>query len=190
MPKASSREGEHVVYTNHTIVRRPSVRSEDEPRRQLRSFWQAPAENRDLAIAYASLGGATSSGGAASPVLEKLRLSNDAQVLVQLGQSYDALGKGDLAEAVYERVLRIDPLNAAAGANLAIYRARKGRLNEAIVLWQDVFSRNPALSGAGINLALAQLHAGDNTGAGQTVRRILRFHPDLDEARRLLSGIP
>jgi hypothetical protein len=45
------------------------------------------------------------------------------------------------------------------------YRARKGRVAEAIALWQDVFSRNPALVSVGVNLALAQLDAGDNGGA-------------------------
>jgi tetratricopeptide (TPR) repeat protein len=67
------------------------------------------------------------------------------------------LGKEELAEALYERVLRLDPSSAAAGANLAIYRARKGRSSEAIALWQDVFERNPSLASAGINLAVAQL---------------------------------
>ena len=86
-------------------------------------------------------------------------------------------------------MLRLDPWNAAAGANLAIYRARKGRLDEAIAFWQDVFARNPSLAGAGINLAVAQLGAGDRAAAGQTVRRLLRFHPDLEAARQLLQKV-
>jgi tetratricopeptide (TPR) repeat protein len=101
---------------------------------------------------------------------------------------YDKEGKADLAEQLYERVLRIDPSNAVAGANEAIYRARQGRMSEAIALWQDVFSRNPALSSAGINLAMAELQVGDRQGAARTVRRLLEFHPDLKEARKLLSG--
>jgi len=54
-------------------------------------------------------------------LLEKLRSPNDPAVLVQLAQLYDAQGKASLAEPLYERVLRLDPSNAAAGANL-IYR--------------------------------------------------------------------
>ena len=158
MPKGRSREGEHVVYTDHTIVRRPASRIEARRDLRLRAFWPGPAEERDLAIAYASL------GDAALPLLEKLQPSDDAAVLVQIGQFYDALGKEELAEALYERVLRLDPSSAAAGANLAIYRARKGRSSEAIALWQDVFERNPALASAGINLAVAQLGAGDRAG--------------------------
>jgi hypothetical protein len=183
MPKGRSREGEHVVYTDHTILRRPGAHSETRGDRKLRSFWPAPAAQRDLAIAYASF------GDGALPLLEKLQPSDDAAVLVQIGQFYDALGKQQPAEAIYERVLRLEPSNAAAAANLAIYRARKGRSAEAIALWQDVFSRNPALASAGINLAVAQLDAGDREGAGRTLQRLLQFHPDLDVVRQLSSRL-
>jgi tetratricopeptide (TPR) repeat protein len=182
MPKGRSKEGEHVVYTDHTIVRWPASRIEARRDPRLQAFWQGPGEERDLAIAYASL------GNAALPLLEKLQPSDDAAVLVQIGQYYDALGKEELAEALYERVLQLDPSNAAA-ANLAIYRARKGRSSEAIALWKDVFERNPSLASAGINLAVAQLGAGDRAAARQTVQRLLRFHPDLDMARRLMTRI-
>ena len=171
------------MYTDHTILRRPAARAETRAEPKLRSFWPAPAEPRDLAIAYASF------GGSALPLLEKLQPSDDAAVLVQLGQFYDALGKQQLAEALYERVLRLDPSSAAAAANLAIYRARKGRSKEAIALWQDVFSRNPALASAGINLAVAQLDVEDREGAVRTLQRLLLFHPDLDVARQLLSNL-
>ena len=170
-----------MVYTDHTISRRPATGSGDRRDRKLRSFWRGPVEERDLAIAYASV------GGPALPLLEKLKAANDAPVLVQLAQLYDAAGKSDLAEALYERVLELDPLNAAAEANLAIYRARKGRADEAIALWQDVFSRNPALASAGVNLVVGQLGAGDRTGARKTLQRLLQFHPDLDAARQLVS---
>jgi tetratricopeptide (TPR) repeat protein len=183
MPKGRSREGEHVVYTEHTIARRPTAHAETPRDRKLRTFWQTPAEQRDLAIAYASF------GNAALPLLEALQPSNDVAVLVQIGQFYDALGKQEQAEAIYEHVLQLDPSNPAA-ANLAIYRARKGRPAEAIALWQDVFSRYPALSSAGINLAVAQLSAGDHAGAAFTLRRLLQFHPDLDLARQLLARLP
>jgi predicted CXXCH cytochrome family protein len=181
MPKRQSREGEHVAFTDHTIARRPAAHG-DRGEVRLRNYWAGPAEERDLAIAYASLGRATPG------MLEKLASLNDAPALAQLGQVYDAMGKGDLAEAIYERVLRLDPSHAA-GANLAIYRARAGRTGEAITLWRDVFERNPALASAGLNLAVAQLSARDRAGAGQTVRRLLEFHPDLDAARQLLLKV-
>jgi len=183
MPKNASREGEHVAYTDHRILRRPVAPSDDQRGFTLRSFWGRPAEDRDVAIAYASL------GRARLPLLEKLRSSDDAPVLVQLAQLYDAAGKADSAENIYERVLRLDPLNAAAEANLAIYRVRNGRSSEAIALWQDVFSRYPALAGAGINLAVAQLDAGDRPAALKTVGKLLQFHPDLEAVRQLQARL-
>lgn len=184
MPKGRSREGEHVAYTDHTIARRTVAGSAEQRDRKLRSFWLQPAADRDLAIAYASLG-----GSAALPLLEKLRSSGDAPVLVQLAQLYDSQGKDNLAETLYERVLQLDPSNAVAAANLAIYRTRKGRSDEAIALWQDVFSRYPALASAGINLVIAQIGAGDRAGAGRTLQRLLQFHPDSDAVRQLVSKV-
>jgi hypothetical protein len=183
MPKGRSREGEHVAYTDHTILRRPATLPADRRDPKLRTFWTEPAAERDLAIAYASL------GRPSLPLLEKLRSFDDAPLLVQLAQLYDTLGKHDPAEALYERVLRLDPSNAAAGANLAIYRARKGRMGDAISLWQDVFARNPALASAGINLAVARLGEGDRTAAARTVGQLLRFHPDLDAVRQLVQKV-
>jgi hypothetical protein len=183
MPKRRSQEGEHVAFTDHTIARRPAAPAGDRRDGRLRNFWAGPAEERDLAIAYASLGRATLA------MLEKFRSSDDVTALAQLGQVYDGMGKADLAEAIYERVLRLDPSNLSAGTNLAIYRARRGRTDEAIALWRDVFMRNPALASAGINLAVAQLGAGDRASAGQTVQRLLQFHPDLDAARQLLLKV-
>jgi hypothetical protein len=183
MPKARSREGEHVAYTDHTILRRPLIQAGDRRGRKLRAFWASPVEERDLAIAYSSL------GAASLPLLEKFHSSGDVPVLVQLAQAYDALGKADLAESLYKRVLRLDPSNTAAEANLAIYLARNGNSSEAIALWQDVFRRNPALASAGINLVIAQIGAGDRAGAGRTLQQVLRFHPDLEMARQLLPQV-
>jgi tetratricopeptide (TPR) repeat protein len=171
MPKSRSREGEHVAYTDHTIARRPGVQRTTGDRR-LRSFWPGEPAERDLAIAMASLGRPDQA------LLEKLQGSDDVGVLTQLGQLYDSQGKSGLAEALYERILKLDP-SSAAGANLAIYRARKGRIAEAIALWQDVFARYPALAGAGINLAVAQSGTGDREGARRTIDRLLQFHPGI-----------
>jgi hypothetical protein len=183
MPKRRSREGEHVAFTDHTIARRPAAPVAGRSGGALRSFWAGAANERDLAIAYASLGRPSLAS------LEKFRSSDDSAVLAQLGQVYDAIGRGDDAVAVYERVLRLDPSNVTAAANLAIYRVKAGRTRDAIALWQDVFSRYPALASAGVNLAVAQLGAGDRAGAAETVRRLLRFHPDLDAARQLLVKV-
>lgn len=182
MPKRRSGQGEHVAFTDHTIARRPSAPAPARLGATLRNFWQGAPDERDLAIAYASL------GRPSLAALEKHGASDDPLVLAQLGQAYDAAGRGGLAQAVYERLLRLDPSNAAA-SNLAIYRARDGRTAEAIAMWRDVFERHPEMASAGLNLAAAQMAAGDRPGARGTVERLLRFHPDLDAARRLLAEV-
>ena len=122
MPKGRSREGEHVVYTDHTIARKPgSVAA----LKELRPFaWMAPTE-REWALAEPAknLG-----------VLEKLaaRADADAAVLVQLAQLYDGRGKGGV---LYERALGLQPDHATAMANLGIYRMQEGRSREALALW-------------------------------------------------------
>ena len=59
----------------------------------------------------------------------------------------------------------------------------------ALALWSRVFLNNPGLIGPGLNLANAQLQAGDRDGALLTVRRVPRFHPDSAQARELLKKL-
>ncbi|MBI2687051.1 MAG: tetratricopeptide repeat protein [Acidobacteria bacterium] len=171
MPKGQSREGEHVVYTDHSIARRPGTSARD---RVLQVFRGMKAGDRDWALAQPSR---------SVPLLEKLALNGDAAVLVQLAQQYDAAGLG---AAPYQRALKLDPDNATAQANLGIYRIRAGRVRDALDLWRSAFDRNPSMIGAGLNLATGQLQAGDRPGALTTLGRILQFHPDNAQARQLL----
>jgi Flp pilus assembly protein TadD len=175
MPKGRSREGEHVVFTDHTIARRPGARASGA--RVLQPFRGMTAGERDWALAERR-----------QPLLEKLaaRADADAAVLVQLAQIYDAQGKG---AALYERALRLEAANATAQANLGIYRMREGRVREALALWGAAFGRNPGMLSAGLNLAMGQMQSGDRAGAAATLRRVLRFHPDSAQARALLREL-
>jgi hypothetical protein len=175
MPKGRSREGEHVVFTDHSIARRPGAAPSGP--RSLQPFRGMTASERDWALAERR-----------QPLLEKLaaRPDADAAVLVQLAQIYDAAGKG---AALYERALRLEPRHATAQANLAIYRMQAGRAREALSLWSDVFARNPAMLAAGLNLAMGQMQVDDMPGARATLDRLLRFHPDSAQARALRAKL-
>lgn len=168
MPKAGSREGKHVVYTDHTIARRVPARAS-----ALQAYWPRVATERDWALALAALDPAK-----AAPRLEALRFSRDAAVLVQLAQMADRRRDGARAVTLYEEALALEPSHPAA-ANLAIYRMQQGRTAEAIALWQRVFERYPSMHAAGLNLLRAQELAGDEAGAAATRSRIRRFHPEL-----------
>ncbi|MCC6537219.1 MAG: tetratricopeptide repeat protein [Bryobacterales bacterium] len=173
MPKGRSREGEHVVFTDHTIARKPGRATGP---RVLQPFPGMAATDRDWALAERRL-----------PLLEKLaaRPDADAAVLVQLAQLYDANGKG---APLYERALRLEPEHATALANLGIYRMQAGRAREAMALWTRVFEKNPGMLAVGLNLAMGQRETGDKA-AQATLRRVLRFHPDSAQAREMLGKL-
>lgn len=191
MPKGRSREGEHVAYTDHSIPRRPR---EPAPAalgaRELKPYWPGAVAERDLAIAYAGVGMEHPEARArALELLEKAepRATNDTAVLSQLAQYYDAMGQSERAQALYERVLKIDPLHAVAGANVGVYWAQSGRMNEAIKLWERITARNPGMTSVAINLAVAHYRLGQKALAEKTLERVLAFHPDLATARKLLA---
>jgi hypothetical protein len=189
MPKGASREGEHIVYTDHTI-RRPGAPAA--ATMEIRPFWPEAVTRRDMALAYADLGQRDRSlRGQARDLLEEeaARPQADAKVLVQLGQICDATGDSARAVDLYLRALKADPAQPAAAANLAIYHAREGRLDEAIRLWAAVFEKNPGLSGPGVNLAKAHWMRGDAGQAQAVLARLKRFHPDHPAVRALTQEL-
>lgn len=190
MPKGRSREGEHVVYTDHAIPRRAGVASVGAGERELKPYWPGVSGERDLAIAYAGLGMEHAEARPrALELLEKVepKASGDVPVLSQLAQYYDAMGQGERALALYERVLKLDPGHVAAGANVGVYWAQSGRMAEAAALWERIAARNPGMTSVALNLAVAQYRAGRKDAAIATLERALRFQPDLETARRLLG---
>jgi tetratricopeptide (TPR) repeat protein len=62
-------------------------------------------------------------------------------------------------------------------------------LERAIALWQDALSRNPALSEAAFNLALALQSQGNVKKAGEALERFLRFDPDSARCKDLLRQV-
>ncbi len=196
MPKARSREGEHVAFTDHEIPRRPrsqpagAGKSAAAP--ELTPFWPGTGSERDLAIAYAGLGMENAAFRTrAFAMLEQLAVNrpDDPELLAQLAQYCDAKGQSKRAQGLYERVLRLDPGHVAAGANLGIHRARDGRMTEAMALWERIVAGHPGTTNAAMNLAVAQYGAGQKAEAEITLRRVLMFHPGHDPARKLLSAI-
>jgi hypothetical protein len=58
---------------------------------------------------------------------------------------------------------------------------------EAVALWEKIAAKNPGMTSVALNLAVAQYRAGRKEAAIATLERALRFQPDLENARRLLS---
>ncbi|MBK7931090.1 MAG: tetratricopeptide repeat protein [Bryobacterales bacterium] len=159
-------------------------------RRELVPYWPGTVTERDTAIAYAGAGvDHAELRGRALELMEKAERGsgNDAALLAQLAQYYDALGQGERAQGLYERALRIDPENVSAGANVAVYWAQRGRMAEAMAMWEKIAARHPGMSSVAVNLAVAQYGAGQAALAERTLERVLAFHPDLAVARKLLG---
>ena len=62
-------------------------------------------------------------------------------------------------------------------------------MSEAVKLWQGAFQRAPGRSSIGMNLAQAFCAAGQAKVARGYTLRVLEFNPDLNAARKLLSGL-
>jgi len=191
MPKSPVRDTEHAVYTDHSIPRRTRERvAAPAGTRILARLWTTAADERDLGLAYASVAGSDALlRQRARDLLRKAaaRDGNDIPVLVQLAQLEDEAGQE--AEALDERILRIDPGQVSVAINLGTYCYRRGRAWDAMRLWAGALERNPGLTGARINLAVAQYQAGNSAAAEATLRQALEVDPDQETAGKLLAEI-
>jgi tetratricopeptide (TPR) repeat protein len=193
MPKSQTLAVEHVAFTDHSIPRRSSPPAQPPASdRTLEPFFKTPVDERDLALGYAVA--AASEPAMRQPAVDLLRKAEardpqDIPVLSQLAQLYDGMGDEETAMAFCERIVRAKPANATAAINLGTYWIKRGRVREAIDLWQAALLRNPGLTGARMNLAVAQYRSGDTAAAETTLRKALEFDPDLDLARKLLFEI-
>ena len=186
MPKAPSREGEHVAFTLHTIPKRPSqARAE---KGELKPFFPETANDRDIALAYAALSLEDPAlGPRALALLEKAARTNkpdDAVLLAQLAQFYERVtaegSRRSLPSSPGHRPLASH--RRGQPGDLRHARRRHEASDEAVA---GRVNRYPSLIGPGLNLAIAQLNAGNTSASEVTLLRILRFHPDVVAARKL-----
>ncbi|MBS1827880.1 MAG: tetratricopeptide repeat protein [Acidobacteria bacterium] len=191
MPKGESHMVEHVAFTDHGIVRRAPGAMRERGARELTAFFPG-AEERDLAMAYSVV--AMTEPAVRLRALQLLeaaaaRDKEDVAVLAQLAQFRDRMGRADLAEPLYERVLLLDPGHGAAAVNLGIYRVKRGDTAGAISLWERALRRNPAQTGVRTNLAVALAQSGKLAEAEAALLQALEYDPDAEAPRRLLGEI-
>lgn len=191
MPKGESHMVEHVAFTDHGIVRRAAGAPRERGARELTPFFPR-ADDRDMALAYSVV--AMSEPSVRLRALQLLeaaaaRDNEDVAVLAQLAQFRDRMGRADLAEPLYERVLALDPNHAAAAVNLGIYRVKRGDAAGAIALWERALRRNPAQTGVRTNLAVALAQSGKLAEAEAALLQALEYDPDAEAPRRLLGEI-
>ncbi|MBL8222695.1 MAG: tetratricopeptide repeat protein [Bryobacterales bacterium] len=191
MPKGESHMVEHVAFTDHGIVRKVQPSPATRGARELLSFFAA-SDDRDLALGYAVT--AMTEPAVRRRALELLeaaaaRDANDVAVLAQLAQFRERMGRADLAEPLYRRILAVDANHSAAAVNLGIAHIKRGETAQAIALWQRALSRNPAQTGARTNLAVALAQSGNLADAEAALLKALEHDPDAEAPRRLLEEI-
>jgi hypothetical protein len=172
MAKSRSREGAHVAFTDHRILRRPAPQRGPSSQTALLPFWSTPPGPRETALAFAA-----AKDPRARDLLEKVP-SPDAEVLVQLAQIHDALRESEKAIPLYERALKLDPSHPTTAANLAIYKALQGDSSEAAQLWEDAFTRDPANPAPALNLIRLYQATNQPQRAARALQRLQQFHPD------------
>ncbi len=118
------------------------------------SFREAIALSPGWAVPYRSMAATESAAGrnedAIKALQDGIKASNDApQLMSDLAELYERIGRPDAAIAVYENLLKADADSAAAANNLAMllvtYRSDKPSLDRARSLTERfASSRNPA----------------------------------------------
>lgn len=183
MPKSSVRDAQHVVYTDHSIPRRPRPAAPRPARGELKVFGGGTASARDLGLAYAIAGDRER----ALPLLEKSG-AQDRETLVYLAEIYRGAGGQERAEELYRRIRRMAPSDVSALVGLGAIAFERGDNAEAIKLWTDAEARNPGLVLTRTNLAMAQWRSGDREGARRTLRTVVELSPAFGPAAELLRS--
>jgi len=185
MPKSPVDDAQHVVYTDHSIPRRPRTLKPALKDAELVVFGGGKPSSRDLGLAYAIAG----QPDRARSLLESAPLDRDPEAEVYLAEIYR--NAGDIARAVplYERALASDPAQVTAMVGLGAIRFQQQRDAEAIRLWTDALSRNPGLDLTRTSLAMAQWRSGDGSGAKATLTKGLELSPGFRPAIDLLQRL-
>jgi len=154
------------------------------------------AEDRDLGLAYAQMAarGDKAAAARAADLLHRAEKQasgapHDHELHAQLGFLEQVSGNDSDAEAEYKTALAADSNDSLAAGNLALIDAQQRRYGEAEQLWNSVFSHDPVELGAGLNLAVVECGAGQQSAALETLSRLLTFAPDNQRARSMEAAI-
>ncbi|MEX2263018.1 MAG: tetratricopeptide repeat protein [Bryobacteraceae bacterium] len=194
MPRSEVTTVQHAVFTDHSIPRVPRAAPGGgiPSNFDLTAFGGAPAEDRELGLAYASVALRDNNrvwGMRAFELLRKeySRHPEDLKVGGQLAQMYDRMGDERKACDIYALIVAADPASVVPAVNLGTCLAKQGRIQESIRLWKGALQRNPALESARLNLAVALYREGDLPGARATLNEALVFNPASRRIRELLQ---
>jgi hypothetical protein len=188
-------DADHVVYTDHSIPRRPVARDRKPPAdATLVAFGGVTASSRDQGLAYAIVALREQNAAYGTRAFDLLRDAeredpNESQTLAYLADLYKSRKDDRNAARLYQRLYTVDPTQSAAPANLGAYRMEQGEYEEAIRFFKEALRISPALVLVRLNLARALIHMGHRTEARSVLEKALEFNPSFTAARELLDQI-
>jgi hypothetical protein len=195
MPRNPTADIEHVVFTDHSIRKRPAaVFGSLRPTADLVPFWGGDASPRELGLAYAMLGVRDANSTYVERAFQLLqevvaRSEADVQTIAYLAQFYRDRKDDAKAFPLYQQAWRMDPSQYAAAAALGAYQMQRGNLEEAIRLWKEALAISPSMVLVRTNLANALLRTGRTDEAREMLEKALEFNPTSQEARNLLDRL-
>lgn len=183
MPKSAVTDAQHVIYTDHSIPRRP--RSGDAApagNEELVAFGGGTASPRDVAMAYGIAASQTQDAALrarAMAMLEETERSSpdDVEVLLYLAELYRNGNWEESAIPLYQRAILLDPSQVTASVGLGAILMERGQFSQAVRLWEDALSKNGGLELVRINMALAQWRSGDLRAAETTLLKAVTLNP-------------
>ena len=194
MPKTGVTDAQHVVYTDHSIPRRPRAAAADTAAVELVPFDGFTVSDRDTALAYGIAAGRERSGTLRFRALAMLRKAerehpNDAELLMYLAELYRNGEQPDLAISLYQRAMRLDPSQLTASVGLGGIFMERGQFAEAIPLWEDALTKNSGLELVRTNLAMAYWRMGDLVSAERHLAKAIALSPAFAPASDLLKRL-
>ncbi len=194
MPKGAVADAEHVVFTDHSIPRRPRPPAAPPTAGldDLVAFGPAPATARDTALAYGIAASRQPALRArAQTLLESAarQSPDDSEVLLYLAEIYRNAGLDDRAVPLYLHAMELDPSQLTASTGLGAIYFQRGQFPEAIRHWQNALRKNPGLILVATNLAMAQWRQGGRAAAQATLRNVIALSPGFKPARDLLEKL-
>ena len=194
MPKSSATDAQHVVYTDHSIPRRPRKPAVVAQGSDLVAFPGFSDSPRDLALAWAIVAARperTTDRPRALALLQQAGRDHpdDAEILVYLAEIYRNTGKPDEAIPLYERALHLDPTQLTATVGLGGIMMERRQFAGAIRLWEDALAKDAGLVLVRTNLAMAYWQIGDMANAERHLVKAVAMAPGFAAPAGLLAKL-
>jgi hypothetical protein len=194
MPKTGVTDAQHVVYTDHSIPRRPRPAAQQPEAAELAPFDGFTVSDRDTALAYAIAAGRERNSAWRARALAMLQKAereppDDSEVLLYLAELYRNADQPDRAIPLYQRAMRIDPSQVTASVGLGGIFMERGQFADAIPLWEDALAKNSGLELVRTNLAMAYWRTGDLVSAERHLVKAVALSPAFTPASDLLKKL-